>query len=123
MSTFNCFVILWNCILIFDNNLIFVLVSVLATNHKILILIEIIIALHFVYFNSPSLIIVFTSVIHIILTASSSVILFKSTPYSTDILVLSSSIIRFGHLIAILILNSFLSKIYLVSLNWIIRFS
>ena len=123
MSTFYCFVILWDCILIFDNNLVFILVSVLVTNQVILILVKISISLDFVTFHSSSLIIIFPSVIHIILSTSSSIILFKSTSYSPNILVLRSSIIRFGHLIAILILNSFLSKIYLVSLNWIIRFS
>ena len=123
MSTFNCFVILWDCILIFNNNLVFVLVSILVTYQVILILVKISISLDFVTFHSTSLIIVFPSVIHIILSTSSSVILFKSTPNSPNILVLRSSIIGFGHLIAILILNSFLSKIYLFSLNWIIRFS
>ena len=123
MSTFYCFVILRDCILIFDNNLVFILVSILVTNQVILILVKISISLDFVTFHSSSLIIIFTSVIHIILSTSSSIILLKSSPYSPNILVLRSSIIRFGHLIAILILNSFLSKIYLVSLNWIIRFS
>lgn len=123
MSAFYCFVILWNCILIFYNNLIFVLISVLVTNQVILILVKISIRLNFVPFHSTSLIIVFSSSIHIILSSSSSVILFESTPYSSNILILSSPIIRFGHLIAILILNSFLGKIYLFSLKWIIGLS
>ena len=110
MSTFHCFVILRNCILILYNQLVFVLVSELII-HIVLILAKINISLHFTPSNSTSLIIVFSSIVYIHLTSSSSGILFEPSSYSSNILVLRTSIIWFRHLIAVLILNSFLSEI------------
>ena len=106
MSAFHCFVVLGNRILILYYQLVFILISDLII-HIILILVKIDISLHFASSHSSSLIVVFSSIVSIYLASSSPVILLESTSNSTNILRIF--IIWFRHLIAILILNSFLS--------------
>jgi hypothetical protein len=72
-------------------------------------LVEVNISLHFTSSHSSSLIVVFSSVVYIHLASSSSVALFETSSYSSYILILRIFIVWFRHLIAILVLNSFLS--------------
>jgi hypothetical protein len=55
------------------------------------------------------LIVVFSSVVYIHLASSSSVVLFEPSSHSSYILILRILIVWFRHLIAVLVLNSFLS--------------
>ena len=104
MSAFHCFVVLGNRVLILNYQLIRV-----PLTHIVLILVEVNISLHFTSSHSSSLIVVFSSVIYIHLASSSSVVLFKPSSYSSYILILRILIVWFRHLIAVLVLNSFLS--------------
>jgi hypothetical protein len=72
-------------------------------------LVEVNISLHFTSSHSSSLIVVFSSVVYIHLSSSSSVVLFEPSSNSPNILILRILIVWFRHLIAVLVLNSFLS--------------